>query len=188
MPPDSNSVPLDLCFTDCCLVLPPVKYVKMTAPYIFHLSSYFIWVSKSSYYYHMCVSARSVAHSCWTLCDPMNCSPPDFFVPEISQASILEWVAISFSRGSSWPRDWTMSPVSPALQADSLPLNHPRSPYYNVIGKSQCSFYIPIVINNFILVSFLLSYLKSVLKCFCFAQWFLHYFIRRNNKLYYIMY
>ena len=82
----------------------------------------------------------------------------------------------------------SMSPVSPALQADSLPLSHPRSPYYNVIGKSQCSLYIPLVINNFILVSFLLSYLKSVLKCFCFVQWFLHYFIRCNNKLYYIMY
>ena len=34
----------------------------------------------------------------------MDCSPP---VHEISQARILEWVAISFSRGSSWPRDWT---------------------------------------------------------------------------------
>ena len=35
----------------------------------------------------------------------------------IFQARVLEWVAISFSRGSSWPRDWTQSPV---LQKDSL--------------------------------------------------------------------
>ena len=39
--------------------------------------------------------------SCPTLCDPMNCSPPGSSVHGILQASILEWVAISFSRGSS---------------------------------------------------------------------------------------
>ena len=42
---------------------------------------------------------------CPTLCDPMDCSPPGSSVCEISQAKILEWVAISSSRGSSWPRD-----------------------------------------------------------------------------------
>ena len=42
-----------------------------------------------------------------TLCNPMDCSLPGSFVHEISQARILEWVAISFSRGSSWSRDWT---------------------------------------------------------------------------------
>ena len=36
-----------------------------------------------------------------TLCDPMNCSPPDSSVHGISQSRILEWVAVSFSRGSS---------------------------------------------------------------------------------------
>ena len=49
----------------------------------------------------------SVAKSWPTLCDPMDCSLPGFSVLEISQARTLEWVAISFSRGSSWPRDWT---------------------------------------------------------------------------------
>ena len=48
-----------------------------------------------------------VAQSCPTLYDPMNCSPPGSSVHGIFQAWILEWVAISFSRGSSWPRDWT---------------------------------------------------------------------------------
>ena len=52
----------------------------------------------------MCVL---VAQSCLTLCDPMDCSPPDFSVHGILQARILEWVAIPFSRGSSGPRDWT---------------------------------------------------------------------------------
>ena len=42
-----------------------------------------------------------------TLCDPMNCSPPGSSVRGISQARILEWIAISSSRRSSQPRDWT---------------------------------------------------------------------------------
>ena len=41
------------------------------------------------------------------LCDLMDCSPPGSSAHEIFQARILEWVAISFSRGSSRPRDWT---------------------------------------------------------------------------------
>ena len=48
---------------------------------------------------------RSVAHLYLTLCGPMDCSPPASSVQGISQARILEWVAISFSRGSSRPRD-----------------------------------------------------------------------------------
>ena len=47
------------------------------------------------------------AQSCPTLCDPMDCSPPGSSVHGIFQARLLEWVAISFSRGSSWPRDGT---------------------------------------------------------------------------------
>ena len=49
----------------------------------------------------------SVAKSCPSLCDIMDCSPPGFSVHGILQARILEWVAISFSRRSSWPRDQT---------------------------------------------------------------------------------
>ena len=44
-----------------------------------------------------------------TLCDPMDCSPPGSSVHGILQARILEWVAISFSRESSWPRDQTQA-------------------------------------------------------------------------------
>ena len=47
-------------------------------------------------------------HSCVTLCDPTDCSPPGFSVHGISQARILKWVAIPFFRVSSWPRDWTL--------------------------------------------------------------------------------
>ena len=44
---------------------------------------------------------------CLTLCNPMDCSPPGSSVHGISQARILEWVAISFSRESSQPRNQT---------------------------------------------------------------------------------
>ena len=48
-----------------------------------------------------------VAHSCPTLCDPMDCSPPGFSVRGIFQARILEWVAMPSSMTSSWSRDRT---------------------------------------------------------------------------------
>ena len=52
-------------------------------------------------------SDSEVAQMCLTLCDPVDCRPPGSPVRGISQARILEWVAISFSRGSSRPRDQT---------------------------------------------------------------------------------
>ena len=51
-----------------------------------------------------------VAQSRLTPCNPMDCSPPGSSIHGIFQARILEWVATSFSRGSSQPRDQT--PVS----------------------------------------------------------------------------
>ena len=51
--------------------------------------------------------ACSVAKLCLTLCEPMDCSPPGSSVHGIFQTRILEWVAITFSRGSSQPRDLT---------------------------------------------------------------------------------
>ena len=59
---------------------------------------------------------------------PMECSPRGSSVHGISQARILEWVAISSSKGSSYPRDRTLASMSPALQEDSLPLSHWGSP------------------------------------------------------------
>ena len=52
-------------------------------------------------------SESEVAQLCPTLCYPMDCSPPGSSIHRILQARILERVAISFSKGSSWPRDWT---------------------------------------------------------------------------------
>ena len=54
---------------------------------------------------HICVRAQSL--SCLTLCNIMDYSPPGFSVHGILQVRTLEWVAISFSRVSSRPRDGT---------------------------------------------------------------------------------
>ena len=48
-----------------------------------------------------------VPQSCPTLCDPGDCSPPGSSIHGISQARILEWVVIAFSRGSFRPKDRT---------------------------------------------------------------------------------
>ena len=70
-----------------------------------------------------------------TLCDPMDYSLPSSSVHEILQARILEWVAISYSRGSSQPG---IKPQSPSLQADSLPSELPGKPH--LIGSFNIYF------------------------------------------------
>ena len=74
--------------------------------------SYSISVCKIQWFGELCTLRQdkgridmekvSVAQSCLTLCNSMDCSPPDTSVHGISR-----WGAIPFSRGSSWPRDWT---------------------------------------------------------------------------------
>ena len=57
--------------------------------------------------YHCGGGCGLVAKLCLTLATPMGYNPPGSFVHGISQTRILEWVAISFFRGSSQPKDWT---------------------------------------------------------------------------------
>ena len=52
-------------------------------------------------------SESEVTQSCPTLCDPMDCSLPGSSIRGIFQARVLEWVAVSFPRRSSQPRDQT---------------------------------------------------------------------------------
>ena len=57
---------------------------------------------------YVCAAAAAKSlQLCPSLCDPMDCSSPGSSVHGILQARILEWVAMPFSRGSSWPRDST---------------------------------------------------------------------------------
>ena len=82
----------------------------------------------------VCVCARACtcmsAHSYLTLCNPMDCSPPGSSVHGIFQARILEWVAISSSRGFFRPNPGIeplsfTSPMSPAFTCGFfLPLHH----------------------------------------------------------------
>ena len=86
------------------------------------LSWYFQW---ELVVFSSVVLLYSAAQLCQTLCDPMDCSPPVSSLPGISQARILEWVAISSSRRASQPRDQTLYLLCLLhLQADSLPPSH----------------------------------------------------------------
>ena len=67
------------------------------------------------------------AQSCPTLCDPVDCSPPGSSVHGIFQARILEWVAISSSRGSSQSNPRLLHLLH--WQAGSLPLVPPGKPH-----------------------------------------------------------
>ena len=68
-----------------------------------HFPTLAFWRFKSLHYHHEKVKAL-VTKPCPTH-DPMGCSLPGSSVHGISQARMLEWVAIPFSRRSSWPRD-----------------------------------------------------------------------------------
>ena len=79
-----------------------------------------------------CVHAKSI-QSCPTLCDPMDCSPPGSSVHGILQARVLEWLPCPPPVDLSDPGIRPAFPVAPALQAESLPLSHQGSPFYNCL-------------------------------------------------------
>ena len=67
--------------------------------------------------------SESISHV--RLCDLMDCSLPGSSVHGILQARVLEWVAVPFSRGSSWPRNRSQDSC---IADDSLPSEPPRKP------------------------------------------------------------
>ena len=73
----------------------------------------------------MCMHVK-LLQSCPTLCDPMGSSLPGSSVHGVLQERVLELVAIPPPGDLPNPEN---EPVSPALQADSLPLGHRGSPY-----------------------------------------------------------
>ena len=68
--------------------------------------------------------ACSVAQSCPTLCNPTGCNPPGSSVHGIFWVRKLEWVVIPLPGDLPYPGIEPISPLSPASQADSLPLSH----------------------------------------------------------------
>ena len=88
-------------------------------------------------------AAAKLLQSCLTLCDSMGCNPPGSSVHGILPARMLEWVAMSSSRGSSRPRDRTrVSYVAIQglnlhlcllhWQVGSLPLAPPGKSYFKL--------------------------------------------------------
>ena len=73
----------------------------------------------------VCVCVYLVTQLYPTLCDPMDCSPPDFSTHGIFQVRTLEWVDITFRRDLPNPG---IEHASPALQEDSLPSEPPEKP------------------------------------------------------------
>ena len=71
-------------------------------------------------------------------CNLVGCSPPGSSVHGISQARILKWVAVYFSRGSSRPRDQIWGLLY--WQMDFLPLNHWGSPHFLYFIYFLCIF------------------------------------------------
>ena len=144
-----------------------------------------IWQLCSLLYFFLLVwysQESEVAQLCPGLCNPMDCSLPGSPVHGILQARILEWVAVSFSRGSPQFRGWTW--VSPALQVNALPSEPPRKSKFSraiPISKSvkispfNHFNYFLMISDNFCLFCFLHFILQLAL-CFDFVI-FIYLFI-----------
>ena len=94
---------------------------------------------------------------CLTLCDPMDCSPSESSVHGISQARRLEWVAISFSRGSPDPR---IEPGSPGLAGGFFTTELPELSVCKIIDHQNIfctSRYIKFCISQVIVTVFWLA-------------------------------
>ena len=87
-----------------------------------------------SFLERVCVQAQR----CLTLCDPMDCSPPSCSAHGMFQARIREWVAISFSRGSSQPRNWNHGSCISCISRWILyPSFHLGSPGNQVVNRDD---------------------------------------------------
>ena len=107
-----------------CLFMSLIKHLKMfvlTLEFITHTKLIFLCgVRKGSSWILFMSVLCSGTQPCPTLCDPTDGSPPGSSLHEILQARILEW--LPFLPGDlPDPGIEPISPVSPALQADSLP-------------------------------------------------------------------
>ena len=120
-----NCWPLLNSTSDCCLVKLPTVWLQIrNAPLTLKTSFHLILLKLTKWSFLVCCEWllrvykkglrtnlwtvwSEAAQSCPILCDPMDYSLPGSSIHGIFQARILEWDAISFSRRSSQPRDWT---------------------------------------------------------------------------------
>ena len=113
--PNGHRFKFQLCYL--LAVWPSASCVTSLSPSVF---SYKMGV--------MILSVCLVAQLCLTLCDSMDCSLPRSSIHGILHARVLEWVAIPFSRGSSWLRNADSGLLH--WQVDSLPSKLPGKPHH----------------------------------------------------------
>ena len=112
---------------------PPLRRLLSCASILFSSTVFIIqWYSV-----HLCL----VAQSCPTLCDPLDYSPPGSSVRGILQARILQWVAISSSRGSSRSRE---------LNLPLLCLRHCRQILYLLSHQGSPVLFIAVLLRFFL--------------------------------------
>ena len=111
-----------------------------------------VWVLQAADQDGIC----SVAQSCLTLCNPLDCSPPGCSVHGMFQARILEWAAISYSRGSSQPRDQTCISYISCIAGTFFTTEPLRKPK------------MALKINKYILLREMLIIIKLVMACLAF--------------------
>ena len=106
------------------------------------------YFSKKLPYKYICVCVCSTAQSCVSPCNPMDCSLPDSSVHRIIPTRITELVDISFSRGSSLPRDWTHISCCRQIlnhwaisEAHLMPMWYEAANYIVLHHYSHCTFF-----------------------------------------------
>ena len=116
----------------------PTTTTDMFLNILFHYG-----VSQETGYSSLCYTVQfsSVAQSCLTLWDPVDCSPLGSSVHGILQARTIKWVAIPSSRGSSWLRDWTHVSCLLLWQVGSLPLALPGKLFVFLSVMDESSYY-----------------------------------------------
>ena len=106
------------------------------------------WLSTE--FVRVCVCAKSL-QSCVTLCNPMGCSRPGSSVHGVFQASILEWVALPSSRGSSNPGIEPVAHLFPVLAGgfftSSATWEALSTEYIRIMGKNFISLDISLIYN-----------------------------------------
>ena len=111
-----------------------------------------------------CCFEFSVIKSCPTLCDPMDYRPPGSSVHVILQARIVEWVAISFSRGSSWLRGWTHVSCIAREFFTTEPL---WSPDRSVMQQKILAFVILISLDSYLYIQH-----ERIISCVLWRKWY----------------
>ena len=105
-----------------------------------------------NFHVHVFIGVFVHAQSCPTLWDPMDCSPPGSSVHGILQKRILEWVAILFSRGSSWPRDKIQVSCIADRRFTLWAIREAQDPLYSDLFPLSVLSYINIGICSFVLI------------------------------------